>query len=72
MKGLLKRGANVIIIEDLCKGINAQVSDILEHPDFQDVKENGQLKSITSAQFFRSQLLNKKIEHNLVYTEKGF
>ena len=42
MKGLLKRGANVIIIEDLCKGINAQVSDILEHPDFQDVKENGQ------------------------------
>lgn len=72
MKGLLKRGANVIIIEDLCKGINAQVSDILEHLDFQNLKENGQLKSITSAQFFRSQLLNKKIEHNLVYTEKGF
>ena len=69
MKGLLKRGANVIIIEDLCKGINAQVSDILEHQDFQDVKENGQLKSITSAQFFRSNLLNKKIEHNLVYRQ---
>ncbi len=69
MKGLLKRGANVIIIEDLCKGINAQTSDILAHPDFQDVKETGQLKSITSAQFFRSNLLNKKIEHNLVYRQ---
>ncbi len=69
MKGLLKRGANVIIIEDLCKGIKAQVSDILEHQDFQNVKENGQLKSITSSQFFRSNLLNKKIDHNLVYRQ---
>ena len=71
MKGLLKRGANVIIIEDLCKGINAQVRDILEHPDFQAVKESGQLKSITMAQFFRTHLLDKKIEHNLVYKQRG-
>ena len=71
MKGLLKRGANVIIIEDLCKGINAQISDILEHPDWQENIKNGQLKSITSAQFFRSALLDKKIEHNLVYRQQG-
>lgn len=71
MKGLLQRGANVIVIEDLCKGLNAQISDILEHPDFQEVILNGQLKSITSAQFFRSQLLEKKIEHNLVHKTWG-
>ena len=71
MKGLLKRGATVILIEDLCKGIDAQISDILEHPDFQEVKNSGQLKSITSAQFFRSALLDKKIEHNLVYKAQG-
>ncbi|MBQ7303558.1 MAG: cysteine hydrolase family protein [Alphaproteobacteria bacterium] len=71
MKGLLKRGANVIIIEDLCKGINAQVRDILEHSDFQAVKESGQLKSITMAQFFRTHILDKKIEHNLVYKQRG-
>ena len=71
MKGLLQRGANVIVIEDLCKGLNAQISDILEHPDFQEVIRNGQLKSITSAQFFRSQLLEKKIEHNLVHKTWG-
>ena len=71
MKGLIKRGANVIVIEDLCKGIKAQVQDILEHPDFQAVKESGQLKSITTAQFFRRSLLDKKIEHNLVYKAQG-
>ncbi len=71
MKGLLKRDANVIVIEDLCKGLNAQISDILEHPDFKDFIENGKLKSITSAQFFRQSLLDKKIEHNLVH-QKGF
>ena len=71
MKGLLKRDANVIVIEDLCKGLNAQISDILEHPDFKPFIEQGKLKSITSAQFFRQSLLEKKIEHNLVH-QKGF
>lgn len=70
MKGLLKRDANVIVIDDLCKGLNAQISDILQHPDFQPFVESGKLKSITSAQFFRQSLLEKKIEHNLVH-QKG-
>jgi len=71
LKGLIKRNANVIIIEDLCKGINAQISDILEHQDFQEHIKRGQLKSITSAQFFRTALLDKKIEHNLVHKTLG-
>ena len=66
MNGLLKRGANVIILEDLCQGAQMQISDILQIDPYQRFVESGQLKSMTTAQFFRSQLLSKKIEHNLV------
>lgn len=66
MNGLLKCGANVIIIEDLCQGAQKQICDILQTDPYLRFVESGHLKSITTAQFFRSQLLSKKIEYNLV------
>ena len=73
MNGLLKRGAKVCVFEDLCQGLNEQIPDIISRPEYTDALQSGQLKSITSAQFFRSELLNKKIEHNLVTpTSKEF
>ena len=66
MDGFLKKGANVIIIEDLCKGLNQEITEILENPNYRPFIENGRLKSITTQQFFRKELLQKKIEHNLV------
>lgn len=73
MNGLLKRGAKVCVFEDLCQGLNEQIPDIVSRPEYTDALQSEQLKSITSAQFFRSELLNKKIEHNLVTpTSKEF
>lgn len=66
MNGLLKRGANVIIFDDLCQGLNSQISDIIAQDCYRPFIDNGQLKCITSAQFFRKTLNNKKIEHHLV------
>lgn len=66
MNGLLKRGANVIVLEDLCQGVEMQITDILQIEPYEKYVESGQLKSMTTAQFFRNQLLSKKIEHNLV------
>ena len=71
MNGLLKRGANVIIFDDLCQGLNYQISDILSDEKYQPFVESGQLKSITTSQFFRSSLHDKKIEHNLVNKSLG-
>lgn len=66
MNGLLKKGANVIVIDDLCMGLNQQISDILQEEIYQPFIKTGKLKNITSAQFFRGALLEKKIKHNLV------
>lgn len=66
MDGFIKNGANVIIIEDLCKGLNQEITEILENPKYRHFIENGRLKSVTTQQFFRKELLNKKIEHNMV------
>jgi len=66
MYGFLKKGANVIVIEDLCKGLNHEITEILESNRYRKFVENGRLKSITTQQFFRKELLNKKIEHNMV------
>jgi len=71
MNGLLKRGANVIIFDDLCQGAEKQISDILQEDTYLPFVESGQLKSITTAQFFRSALLDKKIQHNLVNKTLG-
>ena len=66
MNGLLKRGANVIVLDDLCQGINMQISDIFTQDCYQPFIENGKLKCMTSAQFFRKTLNEKKIAHDCV------
>ena len=71
LNGLLKKGANVIIIDDLCKGAKLQIEDILQNEVYQPFIQRGQLKNITTKQFFRSNLLNKKIQHNLVNRNLG-
>lgn len=71
LNGLLKRGANVVVLEDLCMGAKFQTGDILKNEKYRPFIEKGKLKSITSAQFFRSALLSKKIEHNVVLRDLG-
>jgi nicotinamidase/pyrazinamidase len=71
MNGFLKRGANVIILDDLCQGAQKQICDILEEDAYRSFIEKGKLKAITSAQFFRVALREKKIAHNLVYRNLG-
>ena len=71
MHGLLKRGANVVILEDLCQGVKRQTGEILRDDKYLPFIELGKLKSITSAQFFRAALLDKKIQHNLVNRSFG-
>ncbi len=66
LNGFLKKGANVIVIEDLCKGLNQEITDIMQNDVYQPFIQEGRLKSITSKQFFRASLLDKKIEHNMV------
>ena len=71
LNGLLKRGAKVVILEDLCQGLERQIPDIIQ--DYENFTASGQLKVINSAQFFRSCLNAKKIKHNLVQPQsKGF
>lgn len=71
MNGLLKRGAKVVIIEDLCQGAQMQINDIIQQDVYKPFLEQRKLKSITTAQFHRSQLLDKKIQYNLVNRIKG-
>ena len=71
MNGLLKKNANVIILEDLCQGANRQIGDILQDEVYKPFIESGKLKSINSAQFFRQNLSEKKIAHNLVNKALG-
>ena len=71
MNGALKKGANVIVIEDLCKGLNREITNILQDEVYKPFIDNGKLKSITTKQFFRTALLEKKIQHNLVRRELG-
>jgi len=71
INGLLKRGATVIILDDLCQGAQKQISDILQEESYRPFVEDGKLKSITTAQFFRCALLQKKIQHNHVTKSLG-
>ena len=66
MNGLLKRNANVILLDDLCQGINMQISDILTQDCYQPFIESEKLRCMTSAQFFRKMLNNRKTECNRV------
>ena len=71
MNGLLKRGANVIIIDDLCQGAELQITDILQKDIYQPLLQEGKIKTITTSQFFRNELHHKKIQHNLVKRSIG-
>ncbi|MBR3676892.1 MAG: cysteine hydrolase [Alphaproteobacteria bacterium] len=71
LNGLLKQGANVTIIEDLCQGAQEQIGDILQKDVYQPFIEAGSLKCITTGQFFRKFLHEKKIQHNLVHKSLG-
>ena len=71
MNGFLERGANVIILSDLCQGIQYQISDIIAREPYRPFIESGALKSITTAQFFRKALLDKKVQHDLVNKSMG-
>lgn len=66
MDGLLKRGAKVTVLEDLCKGAQKQMSEIVSEPKYHQVLEAGHLRLMTSAQFFRTMLNEKKQQFNLV------
>ena len=60
MDGLLKRGAKVSVLEDLCKGAQKQMSEIVSEPKYTQMLEKGQLRLITSAQFFREIIKERK------------
>ncbi len=72
MDGFLKRGAKVSVLEDLCQGLNKQIPEIISEPKYQNLVESGHLRHITSQQFFRSILLEKKLQHNLVNGRGGY
>lgn len=70
MDGLLKRGAKVSVLEDLCLGLNRQITDILNDAPYRRAVTAGKLRSITSAQFFRAVLLQKKKQHHFVHSNQ--
>lgn len=72
MEGFLKRGATVTIFEDLTQGLNKQTPEIINEPKYAQALEKGALRSITSAQFFRTMLLEKKQQFNRLNTGKEF
>ena len=66
MNGFLHRGAKVTVLEDLCMGANQQMPEIIQQPAYQKAVEKGYLKMMTSKQFFRMALNEKKCQFNLV------
>lgn len=60
MDGLLKRGAKVTVLEDLCKGAQKQMPEMVLEPQYSQVRASGQLQLMNSTQFFRSILNEKK------------
>lgn len=71
MDGFLSRGAKVTLLEDLCQSAEKQVPEIVSDAQYRGAVQNGALRHITAAQFFRSELLSKKIMINTVYNQKG-
>lgn len=65
MNGFLQRGANVTILDDLCLGANQQMPEILQKPVYQKAIDAGFLHMMTSQQFFRMILNEKKCQFNL-------
>ncbi len=71
MDGLLKRGAKVSILEDLCLGLHRQIPEILSDSQYRQFINSGRLRSLSSSQFFRSCLLEQKKLHNHVHLNRG-
>ena len=61
LDGLLKRMAHVIVVEDLCRGAEQQIDEILQKDAYRPFVEAGYLCRITMTQFFRKNLHRKKI-----------
>ena len=71
MDGFLRRGAKVTVLEDLCQGAVRQIPEIISEPKYGRLLEEGRLRHITGPQFFRSILLEKKLNYNLVNSSRG-
>lgn len=72
MDGFLKRGAKVCVLEDLCQGLNKQIPEIVTEPKYQNLVESGRLRHITSQQFFRSILAEKKLQYSRLSGRGGY
>lgn len=66
MDGFLSRGAKVTLFEDLCKGAKKQLPEIIREGPYCSYLEAGRLRLMTSGQFFRMILNEKKQQYNLV------
>lgn len=71
MDGFLSRGAKVTLLEDLCQGAEKQVPEIVSGAEYDTFVRGGLLRHITAAQFFRRELLNKKIMANVICNGEG-
>lgn len=64
--GFLKRGANVTLFDDLCQGAQKQLPEIISDNKYRQHIERGQLRLMTTSQFFRRILNEKKQQFNLL------
>lgn len=71
LDGFLKRGARVVLIEDLCQGAQKQLPEIINEPQYVNALASGRLKMISSQQFFRTMLNERKCQLNLVKPIRG-
>ena len=71
MNGFLSRGAKVTVLEDLCMGANQQMPEIIQQPAYQKAVEAGALRMMTSQQFFRQVLNEKKSQFNMYQNQFG-
>ncbi|MFV0627530.1 MAG: isochorismatase family protein [Alphaproteobacteria bacterium] len=67
MDGFLKRGAKVIVFEDLTQGLQKQMNGIVAEDKYMNDVANGNLRLMTTKQFMRSMLAEKKSE----YAQRG-
>lgn len=72
MEGFIRKGAKVTLLEDLCQGAKEQVPEMMAHPRYEKALGLGVLRRITSAQFFRTMLAEKKQKYNRVIGNREF
>ena len=64
--GFLKRGAKVTLLDDLCQGAQKQLTEIVNDEKYAPYKESGKLCLMSTSQFFRKILNEKKQQFNLL------